>query len=236
MSGQPGNAPPDYGRTFGLWRAGAASAWSSYTEHAFVRGLSDGTLHRSCFLHYLVQDYVFLSHFARAWALGGVKSETMEELRACAATVDGLVNTEMALHIEVCAKEGISEETLFAAPEETENLAYTRYVIDAGLSGDFLDLMAALAPCVFGYGEIGATLGRSLRESTDHPYAAWIETYCGEEYQDLCRSVGHMLDTSVANRIGTTAHASPRWQKLQSRFTTACRLEANFWDMGLRGT
>ena len=41
------------------------------------------------------------------------------------------------------------------AEEALGNLAYTRYVLEAGFSGDFLDLMAALAPCVLGYGEIG---------------------------------------------------------------------------------
>ncbi|SEK55074.1 hypothetical protein SAMN04488526_0860 [Jannaschia helgolandensis] len=38
--------------------------------------------------------------------------------------------------------EGISEAELFAAREASQNLAYTRYVLDAGHSGDFLDLMA----------------------------------------------------------------------------------------------
>ncbi|MDE0590597.1 thiaminase II [Halocynthiibacter sp. C4] len=228
------SAAPDYGETFAHWRSGAGEAWTAYTDHAFVRGLRDGTLPRAAFLHYLVQDYVFLVHFSRAWALGVVKSETMKELRNCAATVDGLVNTEMALHIEVCAQEGIREAELFAATEEPENLAYTRYVIDAGLSGDFLDLMAALAPCVLGYGEIGHKLGSAVRDQA-HPYAEWINTYAGEEYQSVCRDVGAMLDQSVANRIGGLPQNSPRWGKLQSRFTTACRLEAGFWGMGLRG-
>ena len=136
---------PDYGKTFALWRAGAGQTWLDYTRHAFVEGMRDGSLPRAAFLHYLIQDYVFLVHFSRAWSLAVVKAETINEMKVCAGTVDALVNHEMALHIKTCAAEGIEEETLFNSIEAAENLAYTRYVMDAGLQGDFLDMMAALA-------------------------------------------------------------------------------------------
>lgn len=222
-----------YGTTFTSLRAGAGQTWDDYARHSFVEGLRTGTLPRAAFVHYLIQDYVFLVHFSRAWSLGVVKSETLEEMKVCAGTVDALVNHEMALHVKTCAAEGISEDHLFNAAEEFENLAYTRYVMDAGLQGDFLDLMAALAPCVFGYGEIGERLFMGM--ATDTPYRAWIDTYAGSEYQDVCKTVGLMLDNAVARRLGTDPEASPRWSVLQDRFTKATALEVGFWDMGLRG-
>jgi thiaminase/transcriptional activator TenA len=220
----------DYGRTFPLWRSAAGPAWGAFTHHAFVEGLRDGTLPRAAFLRYLVQDYVFLIHFARAWALAVTKAEAVEEMRACAATVAALIDDEIKLHIETCAAEGLSEADLFAAEEAPQNLAYTRYVLDAGHSGDFLDLLAALAPCVFGYGEIGTRLAA---ESGETPYAGWIATYAGADYQETCMSVGALIDGAVRRRIGGAPEASPRWPRLCQRFTTATRLEIGFWEMGL---
>lgn len=222
-----------YGTTHAAWRASAGARWPAYTRHAFVEGLRDGTLPRAAFLHYLKQDYVFLIHFSRAWALAVVKSGSLDEMKAAAGTVDALVNTEMQLHVQTCATEGITEQELFATAEAPENMAYTRYVMDAGLSGDFLDLMAALAPCVLGYGEIGADLIAS--HSPDTAYLDWINTYGGQDYQALCRDVGQMIDDAVAARIGPSPQTSPRWASLQTRFDTATTLEARFWDMGLRG-
>lgn len=218
-----------YGTTFTKWRD-ASAQWRAYTQHKFVQGLADGTLPREAFLHYLVQDYVFLIHFSRAWALAVTKAETVEEMRLAAGTVNGLINDEIALHIGICAGAGISEETLFTAEERPENLAYTRYVLDAGHSGDFLDLLAALAPCVMGYGEIGTALSDSASSET---YRAWIDTYAGEEYQAVCRDVGQLIDAGVARRLGEAPEATPRWSVLQQRFDTATRLEVGFWDMGL---
>lgn len=160
----------NYGKTFALWREGASKPWHDYTHHRFVQGLGDGTLPRASFIKYLIQDYVFLVHFSRAWSLAVVKSDTIEEMKVCARTVEALVNYEMVLHIKTCATEGIDEATLFQASEAVENLAYTRYVIDAGLQGDFLDLMAALAPCVFGYGEIGSRLARDKSPNTPYHF------------------------------------------------------------------
>ena len=219
-----------YGRNFALWRE-AAGAWDDYVRHPFVQGLGDGTLPRDGFLRYLVQDYRFLIHFSRAWALGAAKAGTLAEMRACIATVDALVNHEMPLHIRICAEAGIPAEALETTPEAPGNLAYTRYVLEAGYSGDFLDLLAALAPCVLGYGEIGA---RPAREgAADSPYRDWIATYASEDYQRTCRDVGALIDAAVAARLGDAPETLPRWRELAGRFATATRLEAAFWNLGL---
>ncbi|QDY68330.1 TenA family protein [Qingshengfaniella alkalisoli] len=223
---------PDYGRAFALLRDAAGQTWADYTHHTFVEGLRDGTLPREAFLRYLVQDYIFLMHFGRAWALGVVKSETPEEMKACAATVDGLINQELQLHVGICAKEGLNEDDLFNTPEHPSNLAYTRYVMDAGQSGDLADLLVCLAPCVMGYGEIGLRLAE---KAGDTPYREWIDTYASEDYQNVCREAGAVLDAALARRIGDDLTAAPRWSRLSHRFTTATRLEIDFWQMGLTG-
>jgi len=221
-----------YGVTFPRLRDAAGTVWQDYTHHAFVEALREGTLPRASFLGYLVQDYIFLIHFGRAWALAVTKAETPEEMRACAATVDALVNRELRLHVRTCAEAGLSEADLFAAEEHPANLAYTRYVLDSGHSGDFLDLLAALAPCVMGYGEIGARLGPV---EGAHPYADWINTYAGADYQQVCVDAGVLLDAAMQRRLGERPQDTPRWSALTHRFRTATRLEVGFWQMGLAG-
>lgn len=219
-----------YGRAFALMREAAGEAWGDYTRHAFVEGLRDGSLPNEAFLHYLRQDYVFLIHFSRAWALAVVKSETHEEMLGAVATVNALVAEEMQLHVGICEAAGIPQEELFATPERAENLAYTRYVLEAGYSGDLLDLLAALAPCVMGYGEIGARLGA---EKTSDTYADWINTYAGEGYQGDCVAVGQLLDGALERRLGKDFENSPRFATLCDKFRMATELEVNFWQMGL---
>lgn len=221
---------PDYGRCFAAWRGECADDWHAYTHHDFVQGLGDGALPRAAFLRYLVQDYRFLIHFSRAWALGVVKAGTLDEMRACSATVHALVDGEMALHVSTCAAAGITAAELEIAEEVPQNLAYTRYVLEAGYSGDFLDLLAALAPCVLGYGEIGLRL--AAEAAPDTPYRDWIDAYSSDEYQQTCREVGALIDAAVVRRLGEGAENVPRWHELSNRFATATRLEIAFWGIG----
>ncbi|MEZ5740510.1 MAG: ABC transporter substrate-binding protein [Burkholderiaceae bacterium] len=214
------------------WRKQAGPAWQAYVDHAFVRQLGDGIGARG--LPALPAPGLrVLMHFARAWALAVVKSDTLDEMTPCAATVHALLHEEMALHVGFCARHGISVDELNDTAEAPANLAYTRYVLEAGLQGDLLDLLAALAPCVFGYGDIGRRLAAT--SPPDNRYARWIATYAGADYQQVCTSVQALIERAAQRRLGPEPQNSPRWGSLCARFTMACRLEADFWQLGLQG-
>lgn len=81
----------------------------------------------------------------------------MEEIAANAAIVVHIAK-ESQLHLDYCAKWGVTEEDVLNTPESVYNAAYTRFVLDKGASGDLLDLKTAMAPCLIGYGDIGRIL------------------------------------------------------------------------------
>lgn len=214
-----------YGRTFPLWRA-TARDWDAYVRAPYLAALSDGSLPRATFHEYLAQDYRFLIHFSRAWGLGVAKAGSPDEMRACAKMVHALLDTELSLHVELCGQAGIPESALIATEESPGTLAYTRFVMDAGYTGGFLELLAALAPCIFGYGEIGARLKAGEYAPA---YAPWIETYGGEKYQELCHTTAAFLDRAVADRLGDAPERLPVWDDLSRIFAAASTLEAGFW-------
>jgi thiaminase/transcriptional activator TenA len=232
MTGDTGGPIAD-GSLAAALRDSCPEAWAAYTGHAFVEGLSDGSLPEASYRHFLIQDYIFLRHFARAYALAVYKADDLTEMRQAQATLDALVNQEMGLHVRTCAGWGIDEAQMAAAPEARANLAYTRFVLETGLSGDLLDLLVALAPCVLGYGEIGARLiaapGLALQRN---PYREWIELYGGADYQSVARDACTQLDRVADKRVGGNVSRSGRWDSLCRTFATATRLEAGFWDMG----
>ena len=210
-------------------REAAGDAWRHYVEHPFVRGLGDGTLPEAAFRHYLIQDYLFLIQFARAYGLAAYKADTLAEIREASAGLKALVEVEMDLHRAYCADWGIAEDALDEVEADGATLAYTAYVLERGLAGDLLDLRVALAPCVIGYGEIGARLAADPATRTDgNPYGPWIEMYAGNDYQALVQAEEEALDGLAARRGG-----SARFAQLAATFRTATRLEAAFWQAGL---
>src|ERR1700736_5150709 len=177
--------------------------WRAYVGHKFVLQLAAGVLPEPCFRRYLVQDYLFLIHFARAWGLAIYKSDTLSEMRWAQRLVATTLDVEIGLHIDYCRRWGLSEAAMAAEPEALATIAYTRFVLDRGLAGDRLDLEVALAPCIVGYAEIAAE--RSADPATRHdgnPYREWLDMYAGAEYQSLAHEAAAALDAQFVRRAG----------------------------------
>ncbi len=214
---------------FDRLKAAAAPEWESYVAHDFVRQLGTGTLPQAAFRTYLVQDYLFLIQFARAWALAAYKSRTITDIRAAQAGLAAILD-ETELHVRLCGRWGLSPEAIAAAPEHQATVAYTRYVLDCGAAGDLLELHVALAPCVIGYAEIGRALTPDGIDALPaaHPYREWISEYAGSGYQEVAAAARLQLDELAARTM-----TSQRFEELAAIFAKASRLEADFWQMGM---
>lgn len=207
----------------------SADDWRAYVEHPFVEMMAAGTLPEAAFRHYLVQDYLFLIQFARAYALAAYKGRTMEEMRYGLDGLRAILDGEMALHVKYCEGWGLTPADLQAADEDMPTTAYTRFVLDWGVRGDLLDLHVALAPCMIGYAVIArrlAAMPGALAGS--NPYAPWITEYAGDGYQQLAASTVAHLDALSGGAVGEA-----RFHQLVGIFAQASRLETAFWQMGL---
>lgn len=214
---------------FDRLRAARPDDWRAYVAHPFVDGLGDGTVPAAAFQSYLVQDYLFLIQFARAYALAVYKGRSLEDMRAAHAGLKAILDVEMDLHVRLCGAWGLSPDDLERTPEGRATTAYTRYVLDTGLRGDLLDLHVALAPCVIGYAEIATALAaRPGGVSESNPYRDWILEYSGEAYREVAAAARATLD-----RLAARAMTEARFDDLAAIFGQASRLEADFWSQGL---
>jgi len=214
---------------FDRLKAANGSEWRAFTHHAFVEGMADGSLPRRCFQHYLVQDYLFLIHFARAYALAIYKGRSLADMCASLTGLKAILDVEMDLHVRLCGDWGLGPDAIEQAPEGRATMAYTRYVLETGLRGDLLDLYVALAPCVVGYGEIAERIaGSPFAISQANPYAVWINEYSGEAYQEVARHARRSLDARAESHF-----SEARFPELSKIFREATRLETDFWQMGI---
>lgn len=198
--------------------------WEALQRHPFVTELAAGTLPPEKFRFYLEQNLMYLPEYSRAIALGAACSRDDAELRAFAADLQNIVATEipenearLAEIVELGAGDRGGAREMAPA-----NLAYTSFLIAAAFKGGPLDVMTAIMPCAWSYGEIATRL---RADSTDHPvYGAWLGFFASEDYAALVERMRDELD-ALARREGVER------ARLSETFRTGARLELGFWEM-----
>lgn len=170
-----------------LEREDVQPVWRNYTQHPFAEQMGNGTLPIDDFKDYLVQDYLYLTHFARTNALAAYKSTDMDAITASAQIVLH-IEREMQLHLEYCKEFGLSKQDIMKHQESLACTAYSRYVLDIGQSQDWLALQMSLAPCLLGYAETAKRLqGKYQHEREGNKYWKWIENYTAADYTEAVR-------------------------------------------------
>ncbi|KAJ1022550.1 hypothetical protein NDA16_003539 [Ustilago loliicola] len=202
--------------------------WTAFVQHPFVLGLADGTLAREGFEWFMKQDYLFLGHYARIWAQAASSPDNTFEEVCQLAELSRAMAEEAKLHVRLCSESfGISAQELeYETMESAATLAYTRFVLDAARSSDGLDLLVAVSPCMVGYAQVGLWLAQKRKPDMNKDYAAWIEAYAGDEFQDVVQKAMRLVEAKAARDAPTPQ----RLRKLQKIWNAACRLEAGMWD------
>ncbi|KAG1071591.1 hypothetical protein G6F42_026008 [Rhizopus arrhizus] len=93
-----------------------------------------------------------------------------------------------------------------------------------------LDLKAAMAPCLLGYGEIGLKLFNDPETKREgNPYWDWICQYAADDYQQAVISGIAELEELGKHFISSSVS---RFEEVCKTFEQATRLEVMFWEMG----
>lgn len=204
-----------------LW-VGSEDLYVAILAHPFLAGLTDGTLPRAAFRHYVVQDAHYLRGYARA--LRVLAARAPDEARAAmfAEHAAGAVAVEQGLH------EGFLDDLggspVDAVPPGPTTRAYIDHLLVAVHTGSWAQGVAAVLPCYWIYREVGRAL--LPRSSPDPLYARWVATYGGEEFSAVVDAV---LDVTDRLEPGPREHAS-----MMSAFRTSTRYEWMFWDASWR--
>ncbi|EJA9823173.1 thiaminase II [Campylobacter coli] len=203
--------------------------WDEYLHHEFVKKLENGSLKEENFLFYLKQDYIYLIHYAKCYARLALNAKNAEELRFAMKFQNYIIEGEIELHKSIL-KLGIDADKLNVKDESLTNIAYTRYILSVGESGDFLDMLVALSACAIGYGYIGAEIYKRLDKEKlqNHPYKEWILTYSSDEFQNEIKEFEDFLN-SYTQKI-----SQEKFENLSEIFYNVVRLESTFWEHALQ--
>ncbi|HCW16493.1 MULTISPECIES: thiaminase II [Achromobacter] len=203
-----------------------AALYEKTRDMPFNRELASGQLDENAFKHYMIQDAHYLVAFGRALAIAAAKADDADGVVQFADAAKGAVVAERSLHAGFMKQFGIDAATFEATPLTPASHHYTSFLIATAWSAPYPVALAALLPCFWIYAEIGREI--HAHAARPNPYAAWIDTYAGDDFHALVRAVIASVD-----RAAETASAHTR-EAMHQAYTHAAQLEWMFWDSAHR--
>ncbi|MBI2254185.1 MAG: thiaminase II [Proteobacteria bacterium] len=192
----------------------------------FNRELTAGNLRQDRFQHYLIQDGLYLTDYARALAVLAAKAPNAALIAQFASNAAGAVHFEQEMQQRYLSKFGVDRQAAQAAERSPTCLGYTSFLLAEAQTGSYETLLAALLPCFSVYAEVGAAIARQT--VPDNPFSLWIDTYASGEFQAVVDAA-----EKAANEAAEGAHADLR-RRMLTLFRRSVEFEWMFWDAAHR--
>ncbi|MCH8560615.1 TenA family protein [Nesterenkonia sp. LB17] len=187
----------------------------------FLQQLEDGSLPRATFEHYMGQDALYLTEYARALAACAVQSTDPEHIMFWSRAAAGAIEEERALH----ATHVVDFSAVQPSPT---TVAYTSYELALVSAGSLPVLAASVLPCFWIYDDVGTRLKARVGTLDGHPYADWISAYGDPEFHELTEAAKQVVD-----ELAETASEQTR-AAMHAAYRRASQYEWMFWDSAHR--
>jgi thiaminase/transcriptional activator TenA len=201
--------------------------WRVIENHPFLRELEAGTLPIEKFTYFILQDYVYLLDFAQVLCRGGAMSPNLETLELFCRHALGAVEVERSFHTSFGKSLGLTRKQLDAVAKGPTTQAYIDHLQSVARGGTLGELVGAVLPCYWIYGEVGRRLYKN-RAGKPKAYRSWIETYASESFWKPVREQIHLI-----NGLGAAASAHEK-KRMAEYFIQSSRYEFLFWEQAYR--
>lgn len=202
----------------------ADPVWEEGYRQPFIQELGAGTLDRSKFAFYLMQDELYLGAYAKVHALAVTKTDDREVMAWMASVQDAILHVETSLHRDYLASFGLTEEKVLHGQQSAFARAYTTNMLTTAYSGDLLDILVSVLPCAWVYADYGERLARDFAQGLEHnPCRQWIDMYKTDEFWQSSVWLLAQIERRVAG-VG-----EERRRGLVDSFVRGVEYEYMFW-------
>ena len=200
--------------------------WEACLNSEFLTKLENGTLDEACFKGYIVDDSLYLREYAKVFAWGMTKAETMDTVRNYYSLLSFVNEGEGATRLYYLKRYGLTDAQIQTLPLRPQNRAYADCMIDAAKNGaGEAECMAACLPCMLSYAWIFQKLVARSPQVKETPYWPLVRDYADQRYEDACKAWAAYTETVCADLTPERA------AHCKAIFKQCSEHELHFWEM-----
>ena len=201
--------------------------WDECVATPFVQELKNGTLPMEKFKNYMIQDSIYLKHYARVYGNAIYHSETLKDIQIFYEALNFVNDTESAVRIDYLKQFNMTDDDIEFITPLPENQNYIDFMVEIAQKGNVCEILMAVLPCMMSYDYIGRKIvADSISQKSR--YRDFIQDYANEHYEAICHRWGEYADTKCADL------SIVEKENLKLIFEKASLLELDFWKMAYR--
>ena len=198
--------------------------WDECMNTPFVQELKKGVLPLDKFKRYIIQDSIYLKHYARIYGKAIYHSTTLKDIQLYYSVLCFVTDTESAVRLNYLKQFGITDDDIEFIEPLPENQNYINFMIEAAESGNATKILMALLPCLLSYNYI---FRKILNESkiAKSRYLDLITDYANDQYYEVCKKWCDFAD------VKCKMLSENEKEEMRIIFDKASLLELDFWKM-----
>jgi thiaminase/transcriptional activator TenA len=201
--------------------------WNACVDTPFVQELKKGTLPVEKFKQYMIQDSIYLKHYARIYGKAMYHSTVLKDIQLYYSVLRFVTDKESAVRLSYLKQFGMTDDDIEGLAPLPENQDYIDFMLEIAETGSVSEMLMAVLPCMLSYSYMFRKIA-SEPDTEKSRYWDFIEDYAAEGYAGECNRWCTFADEKC-NR----SSASEK-EKLTAIFEKASLLELDFWTMAYR--
>lgn len=203
--------------------------WEQCLQSEFLQKMAAGTLDEACLKGYIVEDSLYLREYAKVFAWGITKADTMDTIRTYYSLLSFVRENEDVTRMRYLEQFGLRETDIQSLPLRPANRAYVDCMIEAAKNGEgAAECLMACLPCMLSYGWIFQKLLSRTPAIRDTVSGPLVLDYASDAYAQACRDWAAMAEKAC------TGLTPERAAKCKAIFHACSMHELHFWEMAAK--
>lgn len=198
--------------------------WDKCADTPFLRKMQAGTLPIDCFKEYMIQDSIYLKHYARVYGKAIYHATSLRDIQVYYSMLSFVGDTESTVRLHYLSQFGMTDDDIELIAQLPENRQYIDFLLEIAEQGNECEIIMAVLPCMLSYSYIFRKLA-AQPNSKKSKYWDFINDYADDIYAKSCKEWCDFADSKCENLN------SEEQEKLRDIFKKGSMLEFAFWNM-----
>lgn len=167
--------------------------WEECIATPFIQDLQAGIMPIECFKNYMIQDSIYLKHYAMVYGKMIYHAQALQEIQLYYSILSFVTKAESVVRLQYLKQFKMMDKDMEHIMLLPENQDYIDFLLETAEGGDGKEMLMAVLLCMMSYSYIFRRLATNTA-SRNSRYWDFIKDYADDSYAKGCQEWSDFAD------------------------------------------